>query len=72
MFYAYVIQSINFDYYYKGHCENQQRLKQHNAGMTGSIRKYIPFEIAYSNPPVPELNLLRETSTSSLLQEEGS
>ena len=48
MFYAYVIRSIDFKYFYKGHCENlQQRLKQHNAGMTESIRKYIPFEIAY-------------------------
>ena len=24
MFYTYVIRSINFDYYYKGHCENLQ------------------------------------------------
>ena len=48
MFYAYVIRSINFKYYYKGHCENlRERLDQHNSGMTKSIRKYSPFEIAY-------------------------
>ena len=48
MFYAYVIRSIKFNFYYKGHCENlQNRLKQHNAGMTESIRRYGPFEIVY-------------------------
>ncbi|MFM8911573.1 MAG: GIY-YIG nuclease family protein [Flammeovirgaceae bacterium] len=49
MFYAYVIRSLNFQFLYKGHCENlDARLKQHNSGMTESIRKYAPFEIAYS------------------------
>jgi len=48
MFYAYVLKSVNHDYYYKGHCENlEARLKQHNSGMTKSIKPYIPFEIAY-------------------------
>jgi len=48
MYYAYVVRSINFNFHYKGHCENiEARLKQHNAGMTVSIRKYLPFEIAY-------------------------
>ena len=48
MYYTYVVKSIRHDFYYKGHCENlDERLKQHNAGMTESIRPYIPFEIAY-------------------------
>jgi putative endonuclease len=48
MFYTYVIRSINSNYYYKGHCENLEvRLGQHNSGATVSIRKYVPFEIAY-------------------------
>ena len=48
MYYTYVIKSIRHDFYYKGHCENlDERLKQHNSGMTESIRPYIPFEIAY-------------------------
>jgi putative endonuclease len=48
MFYAYVIRSLNFDYYYKGHCENlEERLKQHNSGMTISISKFIPFDVVY-------------------------
>ena len=48
MYYAYVIRSINFPYLYKGHCEDlEKRLKQHNAGMTISIRKYVPFEVVY-------------------------
>jgi putative endonuclease len=48
MFYAYVLKSVENDFYYKGHCHNLElRLKQHNAGMTKSIKPYIPFEIAY-------------------------
>jgi putative endonuclease len=48
MFYAYVIQSLNFPFLYKGHCEDlEERLKQHNSGMTESIRKYVPFKIVY-------------------------
>ena len=48
MFYAYVIKSLNHDFYYKGHCQNlEARLQQHNSGMTVSIRPYLPFELAY-------------------------
>ena len=48
MFFAYVIKSLNNDYYYKGHCEDlEERLKQHNSGMTESIRPYIPFVLVY-------------------------
>ena len=48
MFYAYVLKSLNFDFYYKGHCQNiKERLKQHNSGTTSSIKKYVPFEVVY-------------------------
>jgi len=48
MFYAYVLKSVKHDYFYKGHCQNLQiRLTEHNAGMTSSIKPYIPFEIVY-------------------------
>ena len=48
VFYAYVLKSKQFDYFYKGHCSNlSKRLDQHNAGMTKSIRPYLPFEIVY-------------------------
>ena len=48
MFYAYVLKSINHDYYYKGHCQDlEKRLVQHNSGMTTSIKSYIPFEVIY-------------------------
>jgi len=48
VFYAYVIKSLKTTFYYKGHCEDLQlRLKQHNSGMTESIKTYLPFEIAY-------------------------
>jgi putative endonuclease len=49
MYFAYVIKSIHHDFYYKGHCENlDARLAQHNAGMTESIRHFIPFTLVYS------------------------
>ncbi len=48
MFYAYVLKSVQHDYYYKGHCRDlQKRLQQHNSGMTESNRPYIPFELLY-------------------------
>ena len=48
MFYAYVLQSIDHNFIYKGHCQDlNKRLSQHNSGMTQSIRPYIPFKIIY-------------------------
>ena len=45
---VYVIKSLKTDFVYKGHCEDlEKRLQQHNAGMTESIRPYIPFELIY-------------------------
>ena len=48
MFHAYVIKSIDHNYYYKGHCQDlEARLTQHNSGMTKSIRPYLPFQLIY-------------------------
>ena len=48
MFYAYVLKSVNHNYYYKGHCQDlDKRLEQHNSGMTFSTRPYRPFKIVY-------------------------
>jgi putative endonuclease len=48
MFYAYILKSVSFDFHYKGHCEDLvERLRQHNSGMTQSIKRYIPFKVAY-------------------------
>ena len=48
MFYAYVIKSLKVDFVYKGHCEDlAKRIQQHNAGMTESIKPYIPFALIY-------------------------
>jgi putative endonuclease len=48
MYYAYVLKSKGYEYYYKGHCQDlQMRLAQHNSRMTVSIRPYLPFEIVY-------------------------
>ncbi|MCH7414103.1 GIY-YIG nuclease family protein [Belliella sp. R4-6] len=47
-FYAYVLKSRDHNYLYKGHCKNlQKRLIQHNAGMTKSLKPYIPLDIVY-------------------------
>ncbi|HXI00826.1 MAG TPA: GIY-YIG nuclease family protein [Sphingobacteriaceae bacterium] len=48
MYFAYIIKSIDSEYYYKGHCQNlEARLIQHNSGMTASIRPYLPFKLLY-------------------------
>ena len=48
MFIAYVIKSVHHDYYYKEHTGNiEKRLEQHNAGMTRSIKAYLPFFVIY-------------------------
>ncbi|MEZ4944700.1 MAG: GIY-YIG nuclease family protein [Cyclobacteriaceae bacterium] len=48
MFFAYVVRSISTGYLYKGHSQNlEERLRQHNSGMTESIKKYAPFELVY-------------------------
>jgi len=48
MYFAYVLKSLNHNYFYKGHCHNLElRLTQHNSGMTKSIRPFIPFELVY-------------------------
>ena len=48
MFSAYVLKSINHEFYYKGHCHDlNKRLEQHNSGMTQSIRPFIPFKLVY-------------------------
>lgn len=48
MYYAYVIRSLVVPFLYKGHCQDlDKRLRQHNSGMTRSIKKLGPFEIVY-------------------------
>jgi putative endonuclease len=49
MFYVYVIRSVvDPSYHYKGFCSDiEERLKEHNAGQTKSIKHKIPFELVY-------------------------
>ncbi|HET6767761.1 MAG TPA: GIY-YIG nuclease family protein [Chitinophagaceae bacterium] len=48
MFSTYVLKSLHHEFYYKGHCHDlKKRLEQYNAGMTQSIRSFIPFKIVY-------------------------
>jgi putative endonuclease len=56
MFYTYVLKSTIHNYYYKGHCQDlEKRILQHNAGMTESIRPYIPFELVYFETFITEI-----------------
>ncbi len=60
MFFAYVLKSIEHDYFYKGHCQNLEvRLVQHNSGMTKSIRPYIPFKLIYFESFESELEAIQ-------------
>ena len=60
MFFAYVLKSIEHDYYYKGHCQDlEKRLSQHNSGMTESIKPYIPFKLIYSEAFETELEAIQ-------------
>ena len=48
MYYAYVLKSIQHDYFYKGYCRDLDvRLKQHNSGQTKSLRHYLPLKLVY-------------------------
>jgi putative endonuclease len=48
VYFTYVLKSKTHNYFYRGHCKDlQKRLDQHNAGMTVSLRSYLPFEIIY-------------------------
>lgn len=48
MYFAYVLKSIEHEYFYKGHCQDlEKRLLQHNLGKTVSIKPFIPFKIIY-------------------------
>jgi len=48
MHYAYVLKSVQHNYYYKGHCKDlKKRLVEHNSGMTKSIKSYLPFKLIY-------------------------
>jgi putative endonuclease len=62
VFYAYVIKSVNHNFYYKGHCQDPEaRLRQHNSGMTKSIRPYFPFKLVYfESYPTEEEAICRE------------
>ena len=47
MYYAYIIKNSK-GIFYKGLTDNlEQRLEQHNTGMTKSIKAYIPFYVVY-------------------------
>jgi len=49
MFHAYVIYSVLFDRYYKGHCSDlKRRLDGHNSGNTKSTRNFRPWILVYS------------------------
>jgi putative endonuclease len=51
---------VEHDYYYKGHCHDiEKRIAQHNAGMTESIRPYIPFVLVYREAFATEMEAIQ-------------
>ena len=49
MYYVYIIKSLSGKHYYIGHSENVQgRLMQHNTGYVKSTKRYMPWEIVYT------------------------
>jgi putative endonuclease len=59
-YYAYVLKSVNQEYYYKGHCKDLLiRLHQHNSGKTVSLRPYLPMTIVYSEEFETEVEAIK-------------
>ena len=49
MFYVYVLKSVSSNHYYTGHTSKlQERLSHHNSGLVKSTKKYLPWEIVYT------------------------
>ena len=49
MWNVYILKSKKFNKYYIGHTADlSRRLQEHNLGKTRSIKRYIPFELIYS------------------------
>lgn len=46
MYYVYILKSKKANKYYTGYSRNpEERLKEHNAGRTKSLLRYLPLEI---------------------------
>jgi hypothetical protein len=66
-----VIKSINYDFYYKGHCENLEiRLQQHNSGSTQYIKILFYLNWHISRYLTQEMKRLPEKNTLKLQPEE--
>jgi putative endonuclease len=49
MYYVYILKSIIFNHHYIGYTNNlDKRLTEHNAGKVKSTKKYLPWEIIYT------------------------
>jgi len=48
MYYAYVLKSIKFDWYYKGLTDNvNRRFDEHNNGLVKKTKHYAPFNLVH-------------------------
>ena len=60
MYYVYVLRSKKNGYRYIGHTNNiERRLKEHNLGLTKSIRFQIPFGLEYIESYPTRLEAIR-------------
>lgn len=49
MFYIYILKSQKNASFYIGFCKDiKKRVKQHNAGLVRSTKRYIPWNLMYS------------------------
>ncbi len=49
MFFVYILKSKANNFYYVGSCENiYNRLKKHNSGLVKSTKRYLPWELVYT------------------------
>lgn len=49
MFYIYILKSEKNSSYYIGSCKNLEvRLKLHNSGLVRSTKRYLPWQLVYS------------------------
>jgi putative endonuclease len=69
MYCVYIIKSESGNHYYIGHSENvKNRLMQHNSGLVKSTKRYIPWEIIYTEEygTKSEANIYRYSFTANL------
>ncbi len=60
MFYVYVLKSINYNKFYTGHAKDVNiRLLEHNSGKTVYSKRYMPWEVLYTEEFKTEVEAIK-------------